>query len=124
MKLPLRSSAPSAVSGRIMVIGPRTPCFADDESAAAFFEAHDTSLLWEQMKPARSLKLPPDQVHAIRQRFEQRALSQVLGLSGRQVTQTRRIARRKAIPLETQLRRWIAEGIRREANGSHSGAGT
>ena len=102
----------------------RTPRFADDESAAAFFETHDTSLLWKQLKPARPVKLPPDQVHAIRQRFEQRALSQVLGLSGKQVTQTRRIARRKAIRLETQLRRWIADGIRRETNGSRSSAGT
>ena len=102
----------------------RTPRFADDESAAAFFETHDTSLLWRQMKPARPVKLPPDQVQTMQQRHRQRALSQVLGLSGKQVTQTRRIARRKAIPLETQLRRWIAEGIRREANGSHSGAGT
>ncbi len=101
----------------------RIPRFADDESAAVFFEAHDTSLLWKHLKPARPVKLPPEQVHAMRERFAQRALSQVLRLSGKEVAQTRTIARRKAIPIETQLRRWIAEGIRRDADGLRTTTG-
>ena len=110
----MRERAPTAI---------RVPTFADDESAAVFFGTHDTSLLWKQMKPANPVKLPPEQVHAMRERFVQRALSQVLGLSGKEVAQTQTIARRKAIAVETQLRRWIAEGIRREADGLRSGTG-
>ena len=99
------------------------PTFADEEAAASFFETHDTSRIWKQMKPANPVKLPPEQVHAMRERFAQRALSQVLGLSGKEVAQTQTIARRKAIAVETQLRRWIAEGIRREADGLRSSVG-
>ena len=90
--------------------------FADDESAAKFFETHDTSQVWKQMKPARPLRLPPEQVRAMRERYEQRALSQVLGLNAKEFAQSRSIARRKAIAVETQLRRWIAEGIRRDSS--------
>ena len=96
------------------------PAFADEEAAAAFFETHDTSRIWEQMKPARPLKLLPEQVQAMRERYRQRALSQLLGLNARQVAQSRSIARRKAVAVETQLRRWIAEGIRRESSGVRS----
>ena len=98
----------------------RTPRFADDESAAAFFETHDTSRIWDQMKPAKPFLLSPEQVQAMRERYRQRALSQLLGLNARQVAQSRSIARRKAVAVETQLRRWIAEGIRRESGGVRS----
>src|SRR3990172_3563142 len=96
------------------------PTFAEEEAAAAFFETHDTSRIWEQMKPAKPLKLPSEQVQAIRERYQQRALSQLLGLNARQVAQSRSIAQRKAVAVETQLRRWIAEGIRRESLGIRS----
>ena len=98
----------------------RAPHFADDEAAATFFETHDTSRIWEQMKPAKPLKLLPEQVQAMRERYRQRALSQLLGLNARQVAQSRSIARRKAVAVETQLKRWIAEGIRRESSGVRS----
>ena len=98
----------------------RTPRFADDESAAAFFETHDTSHIWEQMKPAKPLLLSPEQVQAIRERYVERTLSRILGLNPRQVARSRSIARRKAIAVETQLRKWIAEGIRRESGGVRS----
>jgi hypothetical protein len=105
----------------------RIPRFADDESAAVFFETHDTSRIWEQMKPAKPLELLPEQVQAMRERYRQRALSQLLGLNARQVAQSRSIARRKAVAVETQLRRWIAEGIRRESGrvrSRNAGEGT
>lgn len=110
MKFPLRSPASSAVN-----------C-PDEEAVATFFETHDTSRIWERMKPAKPLKLFPEQVQAMRERYQQRALSQLLGLNARQVAQSRSIARRKAVAVETPLRKWIAEGIRRESGGvrSHS----
>jgi len=96
------------------------PRFDDDESAAAFFETHDTGLLWERMKAAKPVRLPAEQIRAMRERHRQRALSQFLGLSGREVAQARKIAHRKSIPVETQLKRWVTEGIRREVEGSRS----
>ena len=96
------------------------PAFVNEEAAAAFFETHDTSRIWEQMEPAKPLKLLPEQVQAMRERYRQRALAQVLGLNTRQVAQSRSIARRKAVAVETQLRKWIAEGIRRESRGVRS----
>jgi len=95
----------------------RIPSFADDEAAAAFFETHDTSRIWKEMKPAKPLKLLPDQAQAMRERYVQRKLSQILGLNARQVAQLRSVAQRKSIAIETQLRRWIADGIRRDSRG-------
>ena len=99
------------------------PRFADDESAAKFFGTHDTSQIWHQMHPARPIRLPPEQIRVMRERYEQRALSQILGLNAREVSLSRRIARRKAIAVETQLREWIAEGIRRDSRKVSSKVG-
>jgi hypothetical protein len=96
------------------------PSFADDEAAAAFFETRDTSRIWKNLKPAQPVKLPSGQKQAMRERYRQRKLSEMLGLNARQVAQSRSIARRKAIAVETQLRRWIAEGIRRESRRATS----
>ena len=120
MKFPLRSSASSAVNKRSAAIGPRIPSFADEEAVATFFETHDTSRIWEKMQPAVSLKLPLEQAKAMRERYVERKLSQILGLNGRQIARSRAIAQQKSVAVETQLKRWIAEGIRRESRGVRS----
>lgn len=109
--------------GKAIKTASSIPTFADEEAAASFFERHDTSQIWEQMKPAKPLKLPPEQVQAMRKRYRARALVQILGLNAKQVAQSRTIARRKAIAVETQLRRWVEDGIRRESLQSRSGDG-
>ncbi len=98
----------------------RIPSFTDDESAAAFFETHDTSRIWETMKPARPVKLSPKQAQAIRERYLKRKLSQILGLDAKQVAQSWSIAQRKSVAFESQLRKWIIEGIWRESRGVRS----
>jgi len=96
-----------------------TPKFTDDEAVAEFFETHDTSRIWKQMKPAKPLSLPSKQVQTMRERYVQRKLSQILGLNAREVTRSRSIARRKSVAVEALLRNWIVEGIRRESRAKY-----
>lgn len=107
--------------GKAIKTASSIPAFADEEAAASFFETHDTSRIWKEMKPAKPVKLPLEQKRAMRGRYLQRNLSETLGLNARQFAQSRSIARRKAVALETQLRRWIAEGIRRETYKNRRG---
>jgi len=92
------------------------PKFASNDEAAEFFETHDISAIWDQLKPVRPFKLPPAQVKMIRERAEQRRKAAIsLRLEPEQIAKAKRIARRKSLGYQTQLRLWIAEGIRREA---------
>ncbi len=91
------------------------PKFTNNEEAANFFETHDISQVWDQLKPVRPFKLPASQVQAIRERYLRRKAAISLRLEPQQIAQAKRIARRKSIGYQTQLRLWIAEGIRREA---------
>ena len=51
----------------------------------------------------------------MRERYERRKAAISLRLEPEQFAKAKRIARRKSIGYQTQLRLWIAEGIRREA---------
>lgn len=48
------------------------PAFASDEEAAHWFDTHDASEFWDQLLPARPIKLPPEQIREIRERYERR----------------------------------------------------
>jgi len=92
------------------------PAFATDEEAANWFDTHDISGVWDQLQPARPIKLPPEQVRAIRERYRRRVKTAIsLRLEPDQIAMAKRIAARKSIGYQTQLRLWIVEGIRREA---------
>jgi len=91
------------------------PHFANDQEAAEFFETHDTSQIWDELTPVRPFNLPPEQIKAIRERYLRRKAATSLLLENRLIQQAKRIARRKSIGYQTQLRLWIAEGIRRES---------
>jgi predicted DNA binding CopG/RHH family protein len=80
-----------------------------------FFDTHDTSRVWQQMKPAAPVKLPARQAAAIRARHEARKAAISIRLEPLQIKAARKIAARKSIGYQTQLRMWIAEGIRRES---------
>lgn len=94
---------------------PKTvPHFANSDDAAAFFDTHDISELWEQMRQVPAFKLPSAQIDAIRKRHADRKTAVSLRLEPAQIRDTRRIAARKSIGYQTQLQLWIAEGIHRE----------
>lgn len=90
------------------------PKFANEEEEARYWETHSVAEIWDQLKPVRPFKLPPEQVKAIRERCQRRKQAISLRLESRQILQAKRIARRKSIGYQTQLRLWIAEGIQRE----------
>lgn len=91
------------------------PEFKDNEEAAEFFETHDLSLVWDQFTPVRPFKLSPSQIRQMRERYLRRKRGASQLLSPAELAATKRIAKRKSIAYETQLRLWIAEGIRRES---------
>jgi hypothetical protein len=92
------------------------PDFANDEEAADWFDTHDVSGVWNQLLPAQPVKLPPEQVRSIRERYRRRVKTAIsLRLEPEHIALARRIAARKSIGYQTQLRLWIVEGIRREA---------
>jgi predicted DNA binding CopG/RHH family protein len=74
----------------------------------------------ELLKPARPFKMPPEQVTRIHERHEQRKAKAAISLrlEQEQIDKTKKIAARKSIGYQTQLRLWIAEGIQREARKS------
>jgi hypothetical protein len=90
------------------------PHFANRDEAATFFDAHDVSDVWDQMRPVPPFKLPTAQVDAIRARHAGRKTAVSLSLEPAQIRDTQRIAARKSIGYQTQLQLWIAEGIHRE----------
>jgi len=92
------------------------PAFANEEEAARWFETHDVSAIWDQLPRAREIKLPPGQVRKMRERYRRRVKTAItLRLEPEQIALARRVAARKSIGYQTQLRLWIAEGLQREA---------
>ena len=91
------------------------PEFRTEAEEADFWGTHDTSELWKTAKPARPLKMPGQQVKSITQRQSERKAAISIRLDRSQIEAAKRIAGRKSIGYQTQLRIWIAEGIRKEA---------
>lgn len=94
------------------------PDFPDDEAAAQYFETHSLANIWDKLKPVSPSKLAPEQSRKIRERHAQHKAAISIRLQPDQIEAAKEIAARKSIGYQTQLRLWIAEGIRREAGGS------
>ena len=88
-----------------------------EREIAEFFDTHSTHELWDTLKPVRQLKMPPEQVKRIHERHEQRKAKDAISLrlEQEQIDKAKKIAARKSIGYQTQLRLWIAEGIQRES---------
>ena len=91
------------------------PRFANDEAAARYFETHSVAKIWDKLPPARSVKLSPELGRSIRERHAKLKSAISIRLEPEQIEVAKKIAARKSIGYQTQLRLWIAEGIRREA---------
>lgn len=91
------------------------PKFRSDAEAAEYFETHSVAGMWNQLpegKPARPSK-------ALAKRIQERHAAIKSPISIRlgpdQIAAAKKIAATKSVGYQTQLRMWIAEGIRREA---------
>jgi hypothetical protein len=98
----------SAVKGRL-------PKFKSDKEAAEYFQAHSVAGVWEDLPESPGVSLSPPLAKAIRERHAQAKSPISLRLVPEQIAAAKKIAAKKSVGYQTQLRMWIAEGIRREA---------
>ena len=91
------------------------PKFQSDQEAAEYFEAHSVSGVWDQLPEAPQAKPSPALASKICDRHARAKSPISLRLAPEQITAAKHIAAAKSVGYQTQLRMWIAEGIRREA---------
>ena len=85
------------------------PRFSSDEETAAYFEAHSVADVWDELSPASPAQPSAALAKSIGQRHARLKSPISLRLAAEQ------IAAAKSVGYQTQLRMWIADGIRREA---------
>ena|ERR1017187_7113334 len=90
------------------------PKVQSDQEAAEYFETHSVAGVWNRLPEGPQVKLSPVLASKIRDRHA-RAKSLSLRLAPEQIAAAKHIAAAKSVGYQTQLRMWIAEGIRREA---------
>ena len=91
------------------------PKFQSDQEAADYFESHSIAGVWDQLPETPQAKLLPALAKKIRDRHAPAKSPISLRLAPEQIAATKHIAAAKSVGYQTQLRMWIAEGIRREA---------
>ena len=91
------------------------PKFGSDEEAAEYFERHSVAGIWDLLPEAHPGKLSAALKKKICGRQERLKPAISLRLDPEQIAAAKHIAARKSVGYQTQMRMWIAEGIRREA---------
>jgi predicted DNA binding CopG/RHH family protein len=91
------------------------PKFATDREAAEYYERHSVAGLWDQLPEAKPAKLSAALMKKVRDRHARAKSPISLRLEPEQIAAAKHIAAMKSVAYQTQLRMWIAEGIRREA---------
>jgi predicted DNA binding CopG/RHH family protein len=91
------------------------PKFGSDREAAEYFESHSVTGVWNQLPTAKKAKLSAALAKSIRDRRESAKTPISIRLVPEQIAAAKKIAAKKSVGYQTQLRMWIAEGIRREA---------
>jgi uncharacterized DUF497 family protein/predicted DNA binding CopG/RHH family protein len=91
------------------------PKFRSDKEAAEYFEGHSVANVWNEVPEVRQAKPSPTLAKAIRERHARVKSPISLRLAPEQIAAAKHIAAAKSVGYQTQLRMWIAEGIRREA---------
>ena len=90
------------------------PRFKTDQSAAEYFDKHSVAELWDTLPEARPPKLSTSLAAKIRERHARTKSPISIRLEPEQIEAAKHIAAAKSVAYQTQLRMWIAEGIRRE----------
>ena len=91
------------------------PKFQSDRDAADYFENHTVAGVWDQLPEAPPAKPSPALGKNILDRRAHTKSPISLRLTPEQIAAAKHIAAAKSVGYQTQLRMWIAEGIRREA---------
>jgi predicted DNA binding CopG/RHH family protein len=91
------------------------PKFRSDQEAADYFNTHSVADAWNQLEDAKPLKVSAARETSIRDRHKAAKAPISIRLDAGQISAAKKIAAAKSVGYQTQLRMWIAEGIRREA---------
>jgi predicted DNA binding CopG/RHH family protein len=91
------------------------PRFRSDKEAADYYQKHSVADVWDQLPETRPAKVSKTLEGAIRRRHAIAKSPISIRLDPGQIAAARKIAAAKSVGYQTQLRMWIAEGIRREA---------
>ena len=91
------------------------PTFQTDQEAAKYFESHSVAGLWDKLPKVPRAKPLPALARKIRDRHARAKSPISLRLAPEQIAAAKHFAAAKSVGYQTQLRMWIAEGIRREA---------
>ena len=91
------------------------PEFQSDREAAEYFESHSVAALWNGLPAVGRAEPSPALAKKIRERHARAKSPISLRLDPEQIAAAKHIAAVKSVGYQTQLRMWIAEGIRREA---------
>lgn len=90
------------------------PKFRSDEAAAEYFETHSVADVWNQLPESKPAKPSKALAEAIRDHSKVAKSAISIRLAPDQIESAKKIAASKSVGYQTQLRMWIAEGIRRE----------
>jgi predicted DNA binding CopG/RHH family protein len=91
------------------------PRFRSDEEVAGYFETHSVAEMWDQLPKAEPAKASKTLEASIRDRHTAAKSPISIRLGSEQIAAAKKIAAAKSVGYQTQLRMWIAEGIKREA---------
>jgi predicted DNA binding CopG/RHH family protein len=91
------------------------PKFHSDKEAAEYFETHSVADVWDRLPKGRRGKPSAALAKSIQERHVRAKFPISLRLVPEQIAAAKKIAAAKSVGYQTQLRMWIAEGIRREA---------
>ena len=91
------------------------PGFRSDSEAADYFQTHSVSDVWDQLPEAEPAKTSKALERSIRARHTAAKSPISIRLSSEQIAAAKKISAAKSVGYQTQLRMWIAEGIKREA---------
>jgi predicted DNA binding CopG/RHH family protein len=91
------------------------PKFPSDQAAAEYFQTHSVAEVWNQLPESQPAKASEALEQSIRERHRVAKSPISIRLGPDQIAAAKKIAAAKSVGYQTQLRMWIAEGIRREA---------
>ncbi len=90
------------------------PRFRSDKDAADYFQTHSVADAWDQLPEAKPAKVSKALKKSIQKRRAAAKSPISIRLGTDQISAAKKIAAAKSVGYQTQLRMWIAEGIRRE----------
>jgi len=97
------------------------PRFRSGKEAAEYFETHSVAAAWDGLPESPPGKVSSALGRQIRERHGRAKTAISIRLGADQIGAAKEIAAQKSVGYQTQLRMWIAEGIRREGKRGRAG---